>query len=268
MKNLKFHERFKLPTNLNEEQRRFVQAIKNLFQTDKLDDREYHQITQIPRDKVKEALASYFGKALDYYKTVQDYIPSDFLGCLEALGVIYKSIYAQNQRQLDLHIQKLLKESKIDLGVKFESGQFFPEGSKLLDEKLVDDVLNCLIPKKHKNILDPFKRGLERYLESTKDKSKLKDTIENIYEALEAFAKFFNNNDKDLSGNKEQLIKNLKLNKYYKEMLSQYIEYACMFRHAIRQKIPRPELNKNEVEAFIYLTGLFIRLGIKSSNNQ
>jgi hypothetical protein len=267
MKKLKFHERFKLPVDLEKEQRRFVQGMKTLLRTDKLngDFSRDHRIVQLPRKKIKEDLAIYFGEGLDYYRVVEDYIPSDFLGCLEALEEIYKSIYVQNQGQLDFYIQKLLKESRIDLEVEFENGQFFPKGSELLDEKLIDDILNCLDSEEHADILPPFSTGLLRYKESIKDQSKLKDVIDNMYEALEAFAKYINKNDKDLSGNKELLIKNLKLNDYYKNMLFEYIGYANEFRHAAKKRQRRPGLNKYEVEAFIYLTGLFIRLGIKRS---
>jgi len=264
MKNDAFHQRFKIPVNLEEERNRFIRAIKNVIRTGEMDAREHHQLIEFPYEEVKTSLSIHFGVPYDHYTGITDLIPNQFLGCLEYLEVIYENIYVQNQRRMSFWVNELLTNAKVDLGVRFKNGKFYPEGSELLDEKLVNDVLNCLDKDDHKNILKPFSDGLRCYLESMRDKNRLKDVIENMYEAMEAFAKYINNNDKDLSANKELLIRNLNLNNYYKDMLSRYIQYANEFRHAVKKRAPRPPLNQYEVEAFIYLSGLFIRLGIKS----
>jgi hypothetical protein len=69
-----------------------------------------------------------------------------------------------------------------------------------------------------------------------------------------------------LSKNRELLIKRLRLSDYYKRLLKDYIEYGSEFRHAERLNRPRPKLTEPEVEAFMYLTGLFIRLAIRSTD--
>ena len=46
-------------------------------------------------------------------------------------------------------------------------------------------------------------------------------------------------------------------------MLKEYIGYANEYRHGLKQTKQRITPNRNEVEAFIYTTGLFIRLAIQ-----
>ncbi|MHA1919159.1 MAG: hypothetical protein ACTSWX_05380 [Promethearchaeota archaeon] len=261
-----FHKRFKTNVNVDEEKRRFVQSIKNIIQSGDLTahDQYSHRIIEFPYDKVKKELAIYFGEKIDHYRSLSSYIPNDFLGCLEAIEVVYDNIYIQNKRILAKKIKDLLNNSRVDLNIDFKEGKFFPKGSDLLDEKLVNDVLNCLNTRDHENILNPFNNGLKKYSKSLKDKTNLKDVIDYMYEALEAFARYKIGNNKNLSANRDQLIKKLKLNDYYKKMLEYYICYTCSFRHAERDIDPRPEIKKHEIEALIYLTGLFIRLGMKS----
>jgi hypothetical protein len=53
----------------------------------------------------------------------------------------------------------------------------------------------------------------------------------------------------------------------YKRMLKEYIEYANKFgRHAGPRGMPKPMPSRKEVEAFMYLTGLFIRLAVSKNS--
>lgn len=72
--------------------------------------------------------------------------------------------------------------------------------------------------------------------------------------------------DKDLSA-RELFINKLNPSGYYKGMLKDYIEYANEFRHAAEPAARRKPPLPNEVEAFVYTTGLFIRLAIQQLNN-
>jgi hypothetical protein len=45
-------------------------------------------------------------------------------------------------------------------------------------------------------------------------------------------------------------------------LLKEYIEYANNFRHALKEGEKRPAVSVAEVESFVYLTGIFIRLAI------
>ncbi|MBA7699374.1 hypothetical protein ES703_108069 [subsurface metagenome] len=76
-------------------------------------------------------------------------------------------------------------------------------------------------------------------------------------------AKLVTGRDRDLSGNAELFISKLKLIEYYKGMLKDYIDFACDYRHAVKLGEKRRPLLRNEVEAFIYTSGLFIRLAVQ-----
>ena len=84
-----------------------------------------------------------------------------------------------------------------------------------------------------------------------------------MYEALEALAKIICGKDRDLSANRESFVSELKLADSYKRMLKEYIGYANDFaRHAGPDGKQKPLPARREVEGFMYLTGLFIRLAL------
>lgn len=84
-----------------------------------------------------------------------------------------------------------------------------------------------------------------------------------MYEALEALAKIVTGRDKDLSANAEVFISAVKVSEGYKRVLKEYIDYANkMGRHAGEKGQAKPSLSRKEVESFVYLTGLFIRVAV------
>jgi len=134
--------------------------------------------------------------------------------------------------------------------------------AKLLDEKLVNEELQWLSTQGYESVLGPFKRGLDHFLHSEQRPELLSDVITDMYEALEALAKIATGNDRELSGNRELFISNVKASQEYKQILKGYIGYANKFRHALTGGKKRPDISRKEAESFIYLTGLFIRLAI------
>lgn len=81
---------------------------------------------------------------------------------------------------------------------------------------------------------------------------------------MEATAKWFLENNKDLSGNQEKFVSKLGLPNSYKRMLKEYIGYANQLaRHAKDSQKHPYKIPPSEAESFIYLTGLFIRLAIQ-----
>ncbi|TET22940.1 MAG: hypothetical protein E3J71_04200 [Candidatus Stahlbacteria bacterium] len=195
----------------------------------------------------------------------------EFLERLEILVDVLKNFKDEYNRPLNRakaiskRVEKTIKHSKIDLGVRFDAkeGVFCLSGAKLLDERLVNDELRWLSENQYTKVYEPFEKGLRFLLESKNAPKKLGDVVTDLYEALEAFAKIVCGNDRDLSGNRDRFISTLDLNPYYQKMLKEYINYANEFRHAEKQHKPRPDLYYTEAEAFVYLTGLFIRLGIE-----
>jgi hypothetical protein len=83
-----------------------------------------------------------------------------------------------------------------------------------------------------------------------------------MYEALEAVGKIITGRDKDLSANAELMISKFSVSEEYKLVLKAYITYANEFRHGIEKGQKKPNPTSKEVEAFIYLTGTFVRLAM------
>ena len=164
---------------------------------------------------------------------------------------------------LSILVNLVLKESETDLGITWQDGKFMPTGARLLDQELVNEPLRWLSNPKYKNVYHPFAKGLSHFLEAEKRPELLSDVITDMYESLEALAKIVTGRSrKDLSANAEPFIKEVKASEHYKRILKEYISYANEFRHALEKERERPKLSITEVESFIYLTGLFIRLAI------
>ena len=153
---------------------------------------------------------------------------------------------------------------EIDIGIRWQDGSFLPSGAPALDKVLIDDVLGLIQFPAYQGINQAFTKGLHHLLNSLKTPVLLSDVVADMYEALEALGKIVCRNDKDLSANREALVANLNLNDHYKKILKEYIEYANEFhRHAGDRGQAKPLPSYREVEGFMYLTGLIIRLALK-----
>lgn len=251
---MKFHERFNIQVNLEESKKRFVNRIYNdIFL-------EYNS-----KYIVSKIIATTLGKKYSLTSPLLTfYISYDFFENLEALEGVYE-YFKQSDigPQIDKKVLKFLNSSEVDLGISWENGRFLPTGAKLMDEKLINENLNWLRDKEYLSVLDPFEKGLNHFLHSTKRKELYSDVIREMYESLEALSKIITGREnKDLSANRDLLLKQLKASDDYKIILKDYIEYANKFRHAAKQGKSKPNISKNEVESFIYLTGIFIRFSI------
>lgn len=261
-----FHERFEINVNTEEARKRFVNRALNtifftLFYSNKLsaDDQFY----------CKNKIATALGKRYFYNTSIDEYINGDFLNCLQAIEAFYdylKSSYTTQMRVslnlLNSEVIKLLEQVEVDLGLKWENGKFIRTGAKLLDEKLINDPLRWMRKEKYSTVTLPFEKGLEHFLESERNPNLLSDVITDMYEALESLVKIVVGNNKDLSANREIFIKKVNVSEEYKAVLKEYIAYANIFRHGLNETAQRPILLVKEVESFVYLTGIFIRLAM------
>ncbi len=113
-------------------------------------------------------------------------------------------------------------------------------------------------------MLAPFSKGLQHLLESDKRPELGSDVITDMYEALEALAKVVTGRStRDLSANAELFLSTLGVSDGYRSILKEYIKYANDFRHALEEGKVRSAPPAREVESFVYLTGLFIRLAVQ-----
>ena len=256
----KFHHRFNIDLSIDETKRRFVNRAHTVIVHE-----VWHRLAR-PADLTDAMAFEMFickklGEEFKGYGCLSSILGKDFTMHLRAVEAMHE--YCDTKDWADRAAKELLNESELDLGLQWQDGQFRASGSPLLDEKLVNDVLVLLKSSVHKAVLDPFVNGLDHFLHSLNNPARLSDVVTNMHKSLEALAQFVNRNDKDLSANREAFVSNMKLSDPYKRMLKKYIGYANDFaRHAGKRGQVKPAPCRREVEAFIYQTGLFLRLAL------
>jgi len=211
------------------------------------------------------------GSVMDYYPDAfwdQIRFVEDLLWAVEeAIGELFdlnqEELVEQCKNTISLGVVSSLEMSELDPGIRFDEvgGFFYPSGDKELDEMLVKEPLQNLDDAGYTEVSETWKQGLRALLKSQSDSKELKNAVRDVYEALEAFARIVCKKPKKKLGQLVDIFINaLNLNQSYKKILKEYIDYACKFRHP---EDDRPDYDYAEVEAFVYLTGLFIRLGIQ-----
>lgn len=256
-----FYQRFNIEIGLEAVQGRFVNRVYNtmpvLFKAAQGNDR-----------RLSWKLANTLGILYEDEDSLEQFLSDDLYQCIRALEAFYKVIPGYYKSDFDERIKTILSLTEVDLGIRWRDGVFWRSGAELLDEALVNENLKWLSNPKYIDILTAFEKGLRHFIEAQKQPEKLSDVITDIYEALEALAKIVTGKDKDLSGNAELFISELKLSGHYSEMLKAHVSYANEYRHAPRQGRKRRAPLPNEVEAFVYTTGLFIRLAMQQLNRE
>lgn len=130
----------------------------------------------------------------------------------------------------------------------------------MLDERVISEPLGWLEDKNYGSVRAPFKKSLSHLLESLNKHERRADAFTDAYEALEALSQIVTGrSDRDLSANRELLISRSKLDAAYSVLLKDYIDLGNKFRHAPGQTERRPTPSAAETEAFVYLTGVFLR---------
>lgn len=260
----RFHERFEIPVGAQEARRRFLARVKN-FLGPFLED---CYTVEAVRD-IERTLASELGDVYEYGYLDELLVSDNLLKVLHALEIVYDEADMPEppterppRTVLDRTVRDMLAKAEVDLGVTWDRGRFHPSGAQVLDAKLVNDPLHWLREKQYKIVAEPFEKGLSHLLRSHADPVVRADVVTDMYEAVEALAKIETGRDKDLSANAQAFISKVRASDAYKVLLKDYIDYANNFRHAAEEGRPKPTLSAAEVESFVYLTGLFIRLAI------
>jgi hypothetical protein len=262
-----FYQRFNIEVDIDEARNRFINRVFNLLQQD-LPDLAYNSSSLRRYKKAMFNTATRLGVEYDAAYDFDDYVEDQFHDCLIALEAIYEVLAVESPREaetLSSIIQYVISLSETDLSIEWRDGVFWPSGAKLLDKALVNENLKWLADKGYQDVLVPFEKGLHHFLEAMQKPERLGDTVTDVYEAVEALAKRVTGRNRELSANAELFIKKLKLGEYYKKMLKDYIDYANDYRHAAELGKAKKPLLRNEVEAFIYTSGLYIRLAVQQS---
>ncbi len=279
---MKFHQRFDIQIGLEDARRKFVNRAYNLIFIELY----YSLFTVSEKVSLEERIATRLGERFEgiaeskmrvssqFRESIfEPYVKKDFYRTLQAIEEIALFVHekVQNSRtsgyqeieeKLEGYIRRLIEDSEVDLGISWENRVFQRKGAELLDQVLVNDVLKWLRAKGHESVVMPFEKGLKHFLESTHRLEILSDVVTDMYESLEAFAKIVCGNNDDLSANQERFLSIVKASEAYKRVFKEYIRYANEFRHGAKEGKPKPNLSEREVESFMYLTGVFIRLAI------
>ncbi|HXX73952.1 MAG TPA: hypothetical protein VEI50_02380 [Nitrospiraceae bacterium] len=256
----KFHERFNIHIPIEEEKKKFVNRVHN-----QILEQFWWDLHPDERNIYEGNLLMILGiKNRRDGTPLHRYIREEFWANVKAVEAISMMLKGhRNAGYLEALIMHILSLSEVDLGIRWHEGQFRPSGSGILDEKLVNDVLGCLQGEKYDGVRSSFNKGLEHLLHSIGKPQLLSDVITDMYEALEGLAKVVTGRgEKDLSGNAESFIKAVEVSDLYKPILKEYVVYGNKIRHAGKDGQPKPDLTRKEVESFVYLTGVFIRLAL------
>jgi hypothetical protein len=252
---MKFHERFDINVGLEDAQRRFANRVYNELFVGFV----YAQESLASLEMLGIAISTELGEPYPGFRSSHKIVGTDFLRSLRAIEAVYSAVPSRRVSEI---AARLLAQSEVDLGIEWREGKFYRKGAALLDQKLVNDVLHWLRGAGYESVFKPFEKGLGHLLEAPIKKEHLSDVITDMYEAVEALAKIVTGRNKDLSGNAELFMSKVKASEAYKVLLKDYVEYANKFRHAEAEGKPKPVVFEREVESFVYMTGIFIRLAM------
>lgn len=250
----RFYKNFGIKVPVEEEMRRFVQRInqtifkmvEGLYLYEKVFSRLCYWLGINEDDHIRRKHES----------TLRSLTGDDFLQTLEVLVLLHKFLDNDSKVQttISVSVEIALSLSTIDLGVKWKDGIFYKSGAKILDEKLVEDPLDCL--EDYPNVKRDYLKALDSYYNK-----KLDDVMGSCYLVVEGLARKVLQNKKPLDKNQEELLGKVGLSQEWNSILYNYIKYAHDFRHASDK---RHSIKPQEVEAFLYFTGLLVRLIIES----
>jgi hypothetical protein len=183
----------------------------------------------------------------------------DFMETLKVLVILHDILRPENVTSLNRSIELALVNAATDLEVRWKDGLFYPSGAKELDEKLISDNLDFI--KAWPEVRAQFSTALAHFRNSLHDAAARKDAITNAYSSIERLAALVLGNDKNFENNSNALVDFLELPSEYKNIVHYYKQIAHQYssRHA------GSEFAHAETEAFIYLTGLLMRLTAEKS---
>lgn len=257
-----FNNLFGIEDTIKEEQNRFVQRIDQIvFKDIEKYKSEYEKtfnnlcylLGENANDRIYKLNLKNRTGMETWIPTIRSLTNDNFLETLKVLVLLYKYFDCNPQKQIMISqgVANALSHTTINLGISWKDGMFYPSGVKILDEQLIEDSFKWLdnFPDEKKD----FKKALDHYIAK-----RYNEVVGICYLVIEGLARKILNNDKVLDNNKDALLKKLELSQSWKSLLSNYINYANEFeRHASNN---RHSINPQEVEAFLYFTGLLIRL--------
>ncbi len=268
-----FYQRFHIEVDLDVERKSFLQRVRTVTRSvlDRVDSRRMTLV-----DTLFQAVCFELGEQYEsvpyasrFMERWDRIVRDDFVKCLRITEAMRSALVRQKEltdlaAEYSRGITVALKRSEVDLEISWNGEIFTKTGARLLDDRLVNDPLEWLRDPKYGNVLVPFEKGLKHWMEGHKNPERYGDVITDVYEAVEALAKLVTGRDADLSANREKLAAVLGLPEAYKKMLKEYIDFGCEYRHSPETRKPRTYPSERDTEAFIYMTGVSLRLAMQT----
>jgi len=257
------YKRLNLETDLKKEQDKFIKRIQLIFE--KVDSK-HHSYCGGPDNylyNVSNKIAFQLGE--EKRDLLEEYLDNPTIERVLTVSEIFlhviknvQGFYSEN-KYLPLEIEETINLSIIDLGISFKNRKFYIKGAEELDEKLIFEPLEWLDDYPKTKIF--FEGALKENLQ--KD---YPDAITKSYSALESLVKTLLNNNTNLNKNIPKLLEKLNLPDQWGKILFNFCDYAHEFssRHGKEEGTKPLKINSEIVEAYIYFTGLIIRLIIVS----
>ena len=249
------YERLGIQTDLDQEKQRFINRIRNRLEI--LDTNIWRQGETSYNDLLK-SLVFCLGEGEGNNSLTQFIERKSFQDVLVFCEVLHKVLRPPHLRDFYEAVEAAIDLSVIDLGVTYKNGEFYPQGAKELGETLLVETMDWL--KDSPDARDGFSGALKEYL-----KKDYPDAITKSFSSLESLVKSFLGRDSGLENLISDLLKALKLSNEWKAMLTHFCKYAHEYssRHGKRDG-QNSNPNPSEVESYIYLTGLIMRLIIRA----
>jgi len=191
-------------------------------------------------------------KVYNILQNINDLV--ELIKCLEVL--FYFDFNTELKKRLYEELKKDIEYSSIDVEIKEINGDllFYPKGAKLLDEKVVNDVLDWLakFPKSYKS----FESALKKYQE----KKYVRNLIDDLRVSMELLLKKILHNSKNLENQISELGNYLRGGDVPKEIGNMYtklVDYYSKYQNEYAKHDDK--VKESEIEFIIYLTGTFMR---------
>lgn len=249
---IEFHSRFRIEVPLGQARQRFVnRALNRVFDS--------YMWTLPEPTSLKREIVTALGDYFYAHKDLNQYIDNDFHRCLLALEALCHAVRGYHAREVSALVQGLLAQAEVDLDVRWKDGVFYPAGAAELDDNLVNFNLDWLEEAGLETVVAPFRKGLRHFLDAQAHPDLLRDVITDMYEAFEAMAKVITGHPRLNRVTREAYLSHFGVGGLL-GLSKEYVEYAHSYRHADDHNDRRPTPTESEVEAFVYLTGVFLRL--------
>lgn len=261
----RFNKLFGVNDTIERERERFINRVNHLIfntiDTEKLDYFGYVALFEHICFEIGVDANTFSWRRVGPYLYERDLPPkintltqNKFDQILMVLCFLYQHFQNDRKSWLEEAIQDILSRTTCDIGVRWKDGFFYPSGAKELDESLIEETLDWL--DKYPNENQDYSNALNCFM-----KGNFADVIKNCYSAVEGISRKILGNNKTLDNNKEELLRTIGLSNGWNAILNNFINYAHDYRHASEQ---RHESTKEETEAYLYMSGLIIRLIIET----